>query len=73
MEVDRIVPVPPQRIRLDEVDEDEALVELLEELLGLLDAFDVGLRRMRFVDVAAGEDVLPTPWTVVPASRMSDR
>src|SRR5205085_6161842 len=57
MEVDGIVPVAPEHVRLDEVDEDEALVELPEEPLGLLDPVDVRFRRQRLVDVAAGEDI----------------
>ena len=57
VEVDRVVAVPPERVRLDEVHEDEAVVELLQQLLRLLYAVDVRLRRMRLVDVDAREDV----------------
>ena len=57
VEVDRVVPVAPEHVRLDEVDEDEPLVERLEQLLGLLDPLDVRLRRVALVDVLAGEDV----------------
>src|SRR5579862_6879498 len=57
VEVHGVVAVAPQHVGLDEVDEDEALVHLLQELLRHLDAVDVRLRRMRLVDVLAGEDV----------------
>jgi hypothetical protein len=49
--------VAPEHVGLDEVREDEALVELLQEALGLVDALDVRPRGMRLVDVDAGEDV----------------
>ncbi len=64
VKVDRIVAVPPEHVGLDEVDEDQALVELAQQALGLRDALDVGLRGMRFVDVAAGEDVADLADTV---------
>src|SRR5205085_11479494 len=44
MEVDRVVPMSPERVRLDEVHEDEAGLELPQELLGLLDSLDIRLR-----------------------------
>ena len=53
VEVDRVVAVAPEHVGLDEVHEDQALVELAQQLLGLLDAVDVRLRRVRLVDVAA--------------------
>src|SRR6266536_2926726 len=49
VEVDRVVAVPPKHVRLDEVDEDQAGVELLEQRFRLLDPFDVGLRWTGFV------------------------
>ena len=61
MEVDRVVAVAPEHVRLDEVREHEALVELVEEPLGLVDALDVRASRMRLVDVDAGEDVPDLP------------
>ena len=61
MEVDRVVPVAPEHVRLDEVREDESLLQVLEQLLGLRDPFDVGLRRIGLVDVLAGEDVADLP------------
>src|SRR3954447_1820342 len=51
----------PERVRLDEIREYEALVELLQQLLGLLDTVDVRLRRMRLVDVDTREDVAYLP------------
>ena len=57
VEVDRVVAVAPEHVRLDQVREDQALVDLLQQPLGRLDALDVRLRRMRLVDVLAGEDV----------------
>ena len=47
----------PEHVRLDEVDEDEALVDLAQEPLGLLNPLDVRLRRVGLVDVATREDV----------------
>ena len=57
MEVDRVVPVAPEHVGLDEVDEDESVVDLAQKPLGLLDPVDVRLRRQRLVDVAVREDV----------------
>src|SRR5438067_1785991 len=57
VEVDRIVAVAPETVGLDEVREDEPAVELLQQLLGRLDAVDVRFRRVRLVDVAARKDV----------------
>ena len=57
VEVDRVVAVPPEHVRLDEVREDEAAVDRLQQLDGLVDPVDVRLRRERLVDVAAGVDV----------------
>ena len=57
MEVDRVVPVAPEHVRLDEVREHEPVVELLQEPLRLVDAVDVRPRRVGLVDVDAGEDV----------------
>src|SRR6266498_670402 len=64
VEVDGVVAVPPEHVGLDEVDEDEPFVELAQQPLRLPDAFDIRLRRMRFVDVAAGEDVADLADTV---------
>src|SRR5207244_13352812 len=52
-----IVAVAPEHVRLDQVGEDDAVVELAQKLFGLRDAVDVRFGRMRFVDVLAGEDV----------------
>ena len=57
VEVDGVVAVPPEHVRLDEVREDEPVVELAQQLLRLRDAVDVRLRRVRLVDVLSGEDV----------------
>src|SRR6187401_1441398 len=57
VEVDRVVAMAPEHVRLDEVREDQALVELLEKRLRLLYALDVRLRGMRLVDVLPREDV----------------
>ena len=72
MEVHRVVAVPPETVRLDEVREDESLVELLQQLLGLLDAVDVRLRRMRLVDVASREDVADLSDAVHRHARVAD-
>ena len=69
VEVDRVVAVAPEHVGLDEVDEDEAVVELLQQPLRLLDALDVRLRRVRLVDVAAGEDVADLADAVAPRRR----
>src|SRR3954452_7135943 len=47
----------PETVRLDEVREHEALIELAQQSLRLLNPVDVRLRRMGLVDVAAREDV----------------
>ena len=57
VEVDRIVAMSPEHVRLDEIDEDETLVQTAEEPLCHLDAIDVRLGRLRLVDVLPGEDV----------------
>ena len=57
MEVDGVVAVAPEHVGLDEVREDEAVVELAQQLLRLRDAVDVRLGRMRLVDVLPREDV----------------
>ena len=57
VEVDRVVAVAPEHVRLDEIGEDEAFVDRLQQLDDLVDAVDVRLRRVGLVDVAAGEDV----------------
>ena len=64
VEVLRVVPVPPEHVRLDEVDEDEPLLELAQKCLRLLDPVDVRLGRMRVVDVDAREDVVDLPHAV---------
>ncbi len=61
VEVDRVVAVSPDLVGLDEVGEDEAVVDVLEQLHDAIDAVHVGLRRERLVDVAAGEDVVDLP------------
>src|SRR5712691_9524738 len=68
MEVLGIVAVSPQHVRLDEIREDQSLVELTQELLCLRNSVDVRLRRVRFVDVLAGEDVSDLPDAVDPRS-----
>ena len=57
VEVDRVVAVSPEHVGLDEVREHEPRVQLVEQLLGLVDALDVRPRRVRVVDVDAREDV----------------
>ena len=57
MEVLRVVSVTPEHVGLHEVREDEPGLDLLEELLGLRDPFEVRLRQERLVDVEAREDV----------------
>src|SRR3954464_10289013 len=57
VEVDRVVAMPPEHVRLHEVDEHEAGVDLAKEPLRPLDALDVRLRRVRLVDVLPREDV----------------
>src|ERR671937_3093766 len=57
MEVHWVVAVPPEHVRLDEVGEDQPVVNVTQELLGLRDAFDVRFGRMRLIDVKAGEDL----------------
>src|SRR5262245_64258537 len=64
MEVLGIVAVSPQHVRLHEVREDEAGLELLQELLGGSYAFDVRLRRVLGIDVEMGEDVRDLPHAV---------
>ena len=64
VEVDRIVAVPPEHVGLDEIDEDQAGFQLLEQRLGLLDSLDVRLRRVGLVDVLAREDVGDLPDSV---------
>jgi hypothetical protein len=71
VEVDGVVPVPPEHVRLDEVHEDQSLVELAEELLRLRDPLDVRPRRVRFVDVDAGEDVADLPHAVHLVARVA--
>ena len=63
MEVHRVVPVAPERVGLDQVHEDQPPIDSAQELLGLLNALDIRLRRELLVDVLVGEDVadLPTP------------
>ena len=50
----------------------EAVVDLSQQPLGLLDPLDVRLRRIRLVDVAAGEDVRDLADAVHDASRLAD-
>src|SRR6266540_2598762 len=57
MEVERVVSVAPEHVGLDQIREDEAVVELTQQALGLRDPLDVRLRRMGLVDVLTGEDV----------------
>ena len=73
MEVDRVVAVAPELIGLDEVREDEALVDVLEQLDRAVDAVDVGLRREGLVDVAAGEDVADLADAVGRVTGVADR
>ena len=61
VEVDRVVAVAPELVGLDEVREDEAVLDVLEQLDRAVDPVDVRLRRERLVDVAAGEDVGDLP------------
>ena len=73
VEVDRVVAVPPQLVGLDEVGEDEAVVDVLEQLEGAVDPLDVRLRRERLVDVAPGEDVADLADAVGRVARITDR
>src|SRR5436190_21334701 len=73
MEVDRVVPVTPEHVRLDEVREDQPLVDLAHQLLGLHDPVDVRLRRPRAVDVLAGEDVADLADAVYLVPRLADQ
>ena len=61
VEVDGVVAVPPEHVRLDQVREDEAAIDCLEQLDRLVDPVHVRLRRERLVDVAAGIDVADLP------------
>ncbi len=54
----RVVAVPVGLIRLDEIDEHEALAGLPRERDRAREAIGVRRRRVRVVDVAAGEDVV---------------
>src|SRR5581483_8681322 len=64
VEVDGIVPMPPEHVGLDEVGEDKAVVDRAEQLLRLLDAFDVRLRGVLLVDVDVSEYVRDLPDSV---------
>ena len=72
VEVHGVVPVAPEHVGLDEVDEDHSVVELAEQPLGVRNALDVRLRRMRFVDVATGEDVADLADAVNLHARVAD-
>src|SRR5918994_313858 len=59
VEVDRVVAVAPEHVRLDQVDEHErSVLGLLQEADRLGDALHVRLRRVRLVDPDPGEDVV---------------
>ena len=73
VEVDRVVAVAPEHVGLDEIHEDEAAVDLLQQLDGLVDPVDVRLRRERLVDVAAGEDVADLADAVHLVAGVADR
>ena len=72
VEVLRVVAVAPEHVRLDEVGEDEPVVELAQQLLGLRDPVDVRLRRVRLVDVLPGEDVADLADAVHLHARLAD-
>ena len=72
VEVDRVVAVAPERVRLDEVREDEPVVDRAQQLLGALDAVDVRLRRELLVDVLVREDVADLPDAVDLVARVAD-
>ncbi len=73
VEVDRVVAVAPELVGLDEVDEDEAaVVGLAEQPLGDGHALRVRLRRVRLVDVLAGEDVADLPDAVDRVAGVAD-
>ena len=57
VEVLRVVAVAPEHVRLDEVREHEARVDVAQQLLGDRDPLDVRLRRVLVVHVQVGEDV----------------
>ncbi len=61
VEVDRVVSVAPEHVRLDEVHEDQPVVELSEQPLCDRDPLHVRACRMRLVDVEPGEDVVDLP------------
>ena len=75
VEVDRVVAVTPEHVRLDEVDEDEAVVELLEEVDGLVDpsTFDFVGNDSSMSQPAKMSPIFPTPCTFCPVSRISER
>ena len=73
VEVDRVVAVAPELVRLDEVHEDEAGVDVLEQLDRAVDPVDVRLRRERLVDVAPREDVGDLPDAVDGVAGVADR
>src|SRR5947208_4707452 len=61
VEVDRVVAVAPEHVCLDEVHEDEPLVDLAHQLLGLDNPVDVAIRRARLIYVLARKDVADLP------------
>ena len=72
VEVHRVVAVAPERVGLDEVREDQPVVDRPQQLLGLLDALDVRLRRELLVDVLVGEDVADLADAVDLVARVAD-
>ena len=72
MEVVRVVAMPPERIGLDEIREDETVVDRSQQLFGLLDPFDVRTRRELLVDVLVGEDVADLADAVDLVARIAD-
>ena len=73
MEVNRVVAMPPQLIGLDEIREDEALVDVLEQLQRSVDSIDVRPCGERLVDVETGENIVDLPHPVGRVSRIADR
>ena len=74
VEVDRIVAMAPEHVRLDEVGEDEtAVVDLAEQPLDRRDPLDVRLGRVRLVDVEAREDVVDLPDAVDDPAGLADQ
>ena len=73
VEVDGVVAVAPEHVRLDEVHEDEARSSSSRSSsTRLVDPLDVRLRRERLVDVAAREDVADLADAVHLLARVAD-